>query len=520
MRAVRLGSYSTVATVAGTPSLLRRKSMRRKRRLWPPPRKREVMRPLLLRPPLFDVLSVSVFSGRLPCDSSEKSGATRPRLPGVVALCGRRPMALDSLEELDVLAGGDGDDRLLPVGTLADVAAHALLFAAHHRGADRQHVDVPELLDGVADLDLVGVAGNLEQQLCLERLHVDLAVAAAAGLLETGPLLGEQGAFDDLFGWSHGGSLRYLRFGLRLIRQRARFDLLDRAGRDDEAGVVEDVVDVEAFGGQVLRLRQVTRRLRQVGVLLAVDQHRRFEAQHLEDAGQALGLGGVERQHVDHHQLLLLGAQRQRRDQRRPLHLLGHRVRVVARVRAEDLAAADVVGRAARALAGVAGPLLLVGLLAAAAHVGAGLGGVGPGPLGGALGVHHLPQEMLLHLGPEDGVGEADLPHGLALDIDDVDLHGESLGSGQVLISTSTPADRSSFMSASSVCCVGSRMSSSRLWVRISNCSRDFLWTGGDRSTQYLLILVGSGIGPAILAPVRLAVSTISPADWSRSLWS
>src|SRR4029079_17650882 len=63
-------------------------------------------------------------------------------------------------------------------------------------------------------------------------------------------------------------------------------------------------------------------------------------------------------------------------------------------------------------------------------------------------------------------------------------------------------------------------MSSSRLWVRISNCSRDFLSVCGDRSTQYLLILVGSGIGPAILAPVRFAVSTISPADWSSNLWS
>ena len=80
----------------------------------------------------------------------------------------------------------------------------------------------------------------------------------------------------------------------------------------------------------------------------------------------------------------------------------------------------------------------------------------------------------------------------------------------QVLISTSTPAERSSFISASSVCCVGSRMSSSRLCVRISNCSRDFLSMCGERSTQYLLILVGSGIGPATLAPVRLAVSTIS----------
>src|SRR5262249_37047500 len=79
-----------------------------------------------------------------------------------------------------------------------------------------------------------------------------------------------------------------------------------------------------------------------------------------------------------------------------------------------------------------------------------------------------------------------------------------------VLISPSTPADRSSFISASRVCCVGSRMSSSRLCVRISNCSRDFLSTCGERSTQYLLILVGRGIGPATLAPVRLAVSTIS----------
>src|SRR5579864_773018 len=84
------------------------------------------------------------------------------------------------------------------------------------------------------------------------------------------------------------------------------------------------------------------------------------------------------------------------------------------------------------------------------------------------------------------------------------------------LISTSTPAGRSSFISASTVCGVGSRMSSKRLCVRISNCSRDFLSTCGERSTQYLFFIVGSGIGPAICAPVRRAVSTISPVDWSR----
>jgi len=35
----------------------------------------------------------------------------------------------------------------------------------------------------------------------------------------------------------------------------------------------------------------------------------------------------------------------------------------------------------------------------------------------------------------------------------------------------------------------------------------------GDRRTQYLLIPVGRGMGPATRAPVRLAVSTISLVD-------
>src|SRR5581483_8082775 len=101
----------------------------------------------------------------------------------------------------------------------------------------------------------------------------------------------------------------------------------------------------------------------------------------------------------------------------------------------------------------------------------------------------------------------------LALQVEDVERCHALLR--QLLISTSTPADRSSFIRASSVCCVGSRMSSRRLWVRISNCSRDFLSTCGPRRTVYLLILVGRGMGPATRAPVPRAVSTISLAAWS-----
>src|SRR4051812_25760409 len=203
MRAVRLGSYSTLATTAGTPILLRLKSTMRKRRLWPPPRKRDVMRPLLLRPPDLLVFSVSARSGRLPCESSEKSGDTRPRTPGVVGLCCLRPMCLHSLEELDVLAGGERHDRLLPGRRAAGEATHALLLAANHAGADVDDIHVPQLLDGVANLDLVRVASHLEEELRFDRLGRQVIAGLPAGLLQPGALLREEGALDDQLWCSH-----------------------------------------------------------------------------------------------------------------------------------------------------------------------------------------------------------------------------------------------------------------------------------------------------------------------------
>src|SRR5580700_5109055 len=60
IRQERLGSYSTVSTVAGASYLLRLKSIIRYMRLLPPPWNRCVTRPLLLRPP---VLLIGVISG-------------------------------------------------------------------------------------------------------------------------------------------------------------------------------------------------------------------------------------------------------------------------------------------------------------------------------------------------------------------------------------------------------------------------------------------------------------------------
>src|SRR2546430_16680484 len=50
----------------------------------------------------------------------------------------------------------------------------------------------------------------------------------------------------------------------------------------------------------------------------------------------------------------------------------------------------------------------------------------------------------------------------------------------------STPAGKFSFFNSSTVFAVGSMMSSSSLWVRISNCSIDFLSTWGERFRELL----------------------------------
>src|SRR5213594_1560039 len=84
------------------------------------------------------------------------------------------------------------------------------------------------------------------------------------------------------------------------------------------------------------------------------------------------------------------------------------------------------------------------------------------------------------------------------------------------LISTSTPAGRSSFVSASTVCERESRMSISRLCVFSSNCSRLFLSMCGLRSTVHSCRLVGNGMGPETGAQVSGPI----PLPTKRQLWT
>src|SRR5881398_706407 len=156
MRAVRFGSYSIAATLAGTPNFSRRKSMRRYCRLWPPPRYRAVMWPLLLRPPVPRFGSSSDFSGVVFVISA-KSETERNRVAEVTGLNCRMPMS--ALEHRDRVALLEGHDRLLPGRPPArpgDREAAGAPLGPHHHRADVRHGDLEQRLDRRPDLRLGG----------------------------------------------------------------------------------------------------------------------------------------------------------------------------------------------------------------------------------------------------------------------------------------------------------------------------------------------------------------------------
>ena len=192
------------------------------------------------------------------------------------------------------------------------------------------------------------------------------------------------------------------------------FDLLDGTLRDHDGLVAQDVVDVQTLGGQPLRRRQVLGAAHQPGVVLGVDDEdlrgRLGDAEVLQRGGDRLGQLLVgDRELVDDDQLLLAGAQRQRGAQRGLLDLLGQGVLVAARLGAEHRATSDPVRRLLRALARLAGALLLPHLLRRAVDLAHALGRGVAGAALGQLPLDHLPQEVLVDFGREDVVGQVDL---------------------------------------------------------------------------------------------------------------
>src|SRR5882672_11849380 len=141
------------------------------------------MCPLLSRPPLLFFCSTSRDSGRERVISSNL-GTVLNRVAGVSGLYLRSGMVLYLLEDLDRLALFQGDESLLPIGSVSRVPALALRLAVHADGAHRLHLHGEDRLDGALDLDLVRVASDLEEVPVLL-------------LAEPGALLGDHGASHD-----------------------------------------------------------------------------------------------------------------------------------------------------------------------------------------------------------------------------------------------------------------------------------------------------------------------------------
>src|ERR1700758_438362 len=105
--------------------------------LVPPPRRRIVMRPVLLRPPLPRRPSVKALTG-FPFHNSLRSTITSWRRDGVVGLKVLNAIASYSCRHIDALTLSEGHDRLLVIRAPARAAANALQLAHHpdciHRG--------------------------------------------------------------------------------------------------------------------------------------------------------------------------------------------------------------------------------------------------------------------------------------------------------------------------------------------------------------------------------------------------
>src|SRR3954467_15985731 len=198
MRAVRFGSYSMCATLAGTPSLSTRlKSISRYCRLWPPPWCRVVIRPWTLRPPFLGSGTSRDFSG-VDRVISAKSATLEPRRPGGGGLYLRiaivyNPLADRAAEGLDTVTVSQLDHRALGRLALTEARPGALALALAVRGVHGQHVHVEDLLDRDLDLGLVRVRADEERVPVL----VENAVA----------LLGDHGRDDDVARVGNGGHL-------------------------------------------------------------------------------------------------------------------------------------------------------------------------------------------------------------------------------------------------------------------------------------------------------------------------
>ena len=155
----------------------------------------------------------------------------------------------------------------------------------------------------------------------------------------------------------------------------------------------------------------------------AVDDERVGEAELLELAAQRLGLGFLQIERLDDDDAVVLGLGGQRVPERERAHLLRQADFMAARMRTERAATAAEQIDARRAVAGRAGALLAIHLLAGAMDVGAVLDRVRAGLALGELPNDAAMNDVGARLEPENGVGHGDRAGLLAVEGSDFQLH-------------------------------------------------------------------------------------------------
>ena len=178
---------------------------------------------------------------------------------------------------------------------------------------------------------------------------------------------------------------------------------------DQQRGGADEVGDAAVARRQHRDAAQVAERQRHVGLVLGEDDQHRAAAGPLGDELVGLlGRGRVEGRRVEDRDRAAVGVRAQRAAQRGAALLAVDLEGVVARVGAEDDAAAGPDRRARRAGAGAAGALLAPRLGAAAADVAARLGRRGALAAGVELRAHGLVDERAVEARAEGDVVELD----------------------------------------------------------------------------------------------------------------
>lgn len=191
---------------------------------------------------------------------------------------------------------------------------------------------------------------------------------------------------------------------------------VQRLDAEDDIIAVEHVVGVELIGCNGVHAVQVLHALPGRDVLASDDEQDLLAVRDLaeEGAGGLRGRSLTGNQFGDHVDALVAGPVGEGSAQGGGLHLLGGPLAVVARLRAVDGATTGELRCTGRALTSAAGALLAVRLLATAANLAAGLGGVGALTCSSELRDDNLVEKRDVGRRVEDLRGEIDGAVGLA----------------------------------------------------------------------------------------------------------